>query len=198
MASIIHKRYIVHPYKFNMWIGIVSMVMIFAAFTSAFVVKKGDLPVWQHIQLPQIFTVSTIVIAISSACMHFAYSAFRKNNVNMFRGFMLLTFILGAAFLTLQIQGWMQLRDAGIFLDGNVSGSFIYVISGTHFIHVLGGVIALMAFAVLSFTKYRHGIITNDPEKDLNNKVGMEVMMTYWHFVDILWIYLYFFFIINK
>ncbi|MBK8345934.1 MAG: cytochrome c oxidase subunit 3 [Bacteroidetes bacterium] len=194
MATSIHKRFIVHPYKFNLWIGIVSMVMIFAAFTSAYVVKKGDTRSWENIHLPSIFTTATIVIVISSLFMHAAYLAFKKGKLNLYRGFIVTAFILGAAFLTLQIQGWNTLVAQGVGLTSNVAGSFIYVISGAHFVHVAGSVIALMVFAIRSFTKLN----TNESELMKTNTINIEVMTTYWHFVDFLWVYLYFFFLLNR
>lgn len=194
MALSIHKRFIVHPYKFNMWIAIVSMVMVFAAFTSAYVVKKGDVKTWQEIILPSVFTTSTIIIVLSSAFMHAAYVAFKKGNLQLYRGFITTTFLLGAAFLTLQIQGWNLLLAEGVTLTGNVAGSFVYVISGSHFLHVAGGVIALMVFAVRSFTKYgTANTVAMQPYQ-----INVEVMATYWHFVDFLWVYLYFFFLLNR
>lgn len=194
MAASIHKRFIVHPYKFNLWIGIVSMVMVFAAFTSAYVVKKGDTRTWEHIHLPSIFTTATIVIVISSAFMHAAYWAFKKGALSLYRGFIVMAFLLGAAFLSLQIQGWNTLVASGIELTGNVAGSFIYVISGAHFLHVAGGVIALLVFAVKAFTKLDY----KQTEIMKTNSINIEVMATYWHFVDFLWVYLYFFFLLNR
>ncbi len=194
MALSIHKRFIVHPYKFNMWIGIVSMVMVFAAFTSAYVVKKGDTSTWKDIVLPQIFTTSTIVIVISSVFMHAAYLAFRKGNLQVYRGCITLAFLTGLAFLTMQIQGWNLLVSEGISLSGNVAGSFIYVISGTHFLHVAGGVIALLVFAIKSVTRFNTANIAELQKYQIN----VEVMTTYWHFVDFLWVYLYFFFLLNR
>ncbi len=194
MATTAHKRFIVHPYKFNMWIAIVSMVMIFAAFTSAYVVKKGDTNSWQHIHLPDIFATSTVVIVFSSLFMHGAYMAFKKNKLNLYRGFIMMAFLLGAAFLILQIQGWSMLVNSGIELTGNVAGSFIYVISGAHFVHVAGGVIALLVFSVRAFTKYNN----NELDKVQGSIINIEVMTTYWHFVDFLWVYLYFFFLLNR
>jgi len=198
MATVTHSRYIVHPYKFNLWIAIVSMVMIFAAFTSAYVVKKGDVKAWTDIVLPQIFTVSTVVIVLSSLTMHLAYVAFKRNLIYWYRGLMILTFFLGAAFLTLQIQGWTQLVNSGIYLDGNVAGSFIYVISGAHFLHVAGGVVALMVFAISAFVKLKSPVDTLMQNIQPDKLVRLEVMMTYWHFVDFLWVYLFFFFLLNR
>lgn len=194
MALSIHKRFIVHPYKFNMWIGIVSMVMVFAAFTSAYVVKKGDTSTWQDIVLPSIFTTSTIVIVISSVFMHAAYVSFKRANLQLYRGFIMLAFLTGVAFLTMQIQGWNILVNQGVELSGNVAGSFIYVISGSHFLHMAGGVIALMVFAIKSFTFFR----MQDTAKMQQYQINVEVMTTYWHFVDFLWVYLYFFFYLNR
>ena len=198
MSELIHKRFIVHPYKFNMWIGITSMVMAFAALTSAYVVKRGDVNVWNTIQLPSVFITSTIIIVVSSIFMHAAYLTFKTGRISLYRGFIIMAFICGASFLTLQIQGWSQLFNSGVDLGSNVSNSFVYVITGMHFIHVLGGVIALLVFSILAFTRHKiaNGSEGNKPTK--NSIVGVEVMMTYWHFVDILWVYLYFFLILNN
>ncbi len=194
MALSIHRRFIVHPYKFNMWIAIVSMVMIFAAFTSAYVVKKGDTSSWEDITLPSIFTTSTIVIVISSVFMHAAYVSFKRNKVQLYRGFITMAFLTGVAFLTMQIQGWNTLMLQGVELKGNVAGSFIYVISGSHFLHVAGGVIALLVFAIKSFTFFK----VHDTATMQRYQINVEVMTTYWHFVDFLWVYLYFFFYLNR
>ncbi|MFI5171085.1 MAG: heme-copper oxidase subunit III, partial [Chitinophagales bacterium] len=144
------------------------------------------------------FTISTIVIVFSSASMHAAYLSFKSGRISLYKGFIILTLILGASFLTLQIQGWEQLVHSGIALSGNVAGSFIYVISGAHFLHVAGGVIALLVFSILAFTRSSMSVINNVVEVDREKVIGLEVLMTFWHFVGILWVYLYFFFLINN
>ena len=100
--TITHSRYIIHPFRFNLWIAIVTMIMMFAAFTSAYIVKKGNVN-WAVTSLPQLFTYSTIVIVASSVMMHMAYISFRKNNVYRYRVFIVITTLLGATFLTMQI-----------------------------------------------------------------------------------------------
>lgn len=192
-----HTRFIVHPHKFNLWLAIVSMVMLFAAFTSAYIVKRHDINNWIAIELPQIFTYSTTVILISSLFMHSAYIAFKRNNIFLYRLFITITFALGATFLVLQIDGWEALTHSGITLAGNPSGSFIYVISGAHFLHVAGGVIALLVFSIRSFTSYRTSVDTLIVNINTDKQRGVELMTTYWHFVDILWIYLFIFFHMN-
>jgi cytochrome c oxidase subunit III len=177
-----------------MWLAIVAMVMMFAAFTSAYVVKKADVSNWLVFELPVMFSYSAVIIVISSICMQLAYITFRRNRIGLHRLFMVATFFLGATFLVLQVLGWQELKAEGILLKGNVAGSFLYVISGAHFLHVAGGVIALLVFVILAFTRY------NKPEDTLlenihpDKQIGVELMATYWHFVDVLWLYLFFFF----
>ncbi|MBC8047510.1 MAG: cytochrome c oxidase subunit 3 [Fimbriimonadaceae bacterium] len=194
MSTVSHKRYIVHPHRFNLWLAIVAMIMMFAAFTSAYIVKKGDANNWLLIELPQLFTYSTITILISSLFMHAAYISFKRNKIYLYRIFICFTFILGSAFLIFQVNGWQRLAESGIILSGNPAGSFIYVISGAHFVHVVGGVIALLIFSIKSFTAYKTPVDTLLLNINTDKQVGVELMATYWHFVDILWIYLFIFF----
>jgi cytochrome c oxidase subunit 3 len=126
--------------------------------------------------------------------MQLAYFAFKRNRVKLHRIFMLLTCAAGVIFLYLQIQGWQQLKGSGILLNGNVAGSFIYVISGAHFLHVVGGLIALLVFAVKAFTRFKKPVDTLVENIHPDKQVGVELMATYWHFVDVLWLYLFFFF----
>ncbi|MFN0274304.1 MAG: heme-copper oxidase subunit III [Chitinophagales bacterium] len=197
MSTVSHRRYIVHPYRFNLWIAIVSMVMIFAAFTSAYIIKKGDSNNWIIVTLPQLFQYSTLVALISSITMQAAYIAFKRNKIYLYRAFITTTFFLGASFLMLQINGWQQLAASGATLSSHPAASFIYVISGAHFVHIAGGVVALFIFAVKAFTVYHTPVDTLILNINPDKQVGVELMTTYWHFVDILWIYLFIFFQVN-
>lgn len=177
-----------------MWLAIVAMIMVFAAFTSAYVVKKADVNNWMEFDLPGMFNYSVITILASSVFMQASYYTFKKNRVGLHRVFMVLTFLAGATFLVMQIMGWQEMKAGGIILSGNVAGSFVYVISGAHFLHVLGGVIGLLVFTVFAFTRYSDSVDTLMDNMRADDKVGLELMATYWHFVDVLWIYLFFFF----
>lgn len=192
--TITHSRYIIHPFRFNLWIAIVTMIMMFAAFTSAYIVKKGNVSNWALTSLPQLFTYSTIVIVASSVMMHIAYINFRKNNVYLYRVFIVITTLLGATFLTMQIFAWMQWVDSGITLTSSIPGAFVYIITGAHFVHVAGGVIALIIFSVKAFTSIKTPVDSVMQNLDPDKKVSVELMATYWHFVDFLWLYLFFFF----
>lgn len=163
-----------------MWLAMASMFMLFAAFTSALIVRRAQ-GNWQAFQLPTIFWVNTLIILCSSFTIARAVLSFKKYNVTGYRIWLVATFILGTAFLIGQWMGWEQLAAGGIHLDGNPSGSFLYVISGTHAAHILGGVIALFVITLRAF------FVRFNP----NRLSSIQIMATYWHFVDVLWIYLF-------
>jgi cytochrome c oxidase subunit 3 len=175
----------IHPYKFTLWVAMGSIVMMFAGLTSAYIVKRNQAN-WQGFDLPAIFMYSTVVILLSSVTMQLAVRNFKQRHMSAYRQFMLVTAILGAAFIAMQWTGFGQLNDRGIRLIGqgsNVSGSFLAVIAGLHMLHVLGGVVALLAMLWQAFgSKSRN-----------YSAVPVEVAAQYWHFVDLLWIYLFVF-----
>ena len=171
------------------------MVMMFAAFTSAFVVKKADVNNWLEVGLPSLFWVSSVVIVASSVTMHLTLRGFKTNKLGQYKTMMMATTILGVAFMVTQIFAWKEMLFDGVRLDGNASGSFLYVISGVHLVHAFAGVVALIAFFVIAQTKYKR---KEDIERaNQEKRVGVELLATYWHFVDVLWIYLFVFFLLN-
>ena len=162
--------------------------MMFAAFTSAYIVRQaaGN---WLEFKIPSIFFLSTIVLILSSISLHVSFRAFKNMNATVHRIFLVLAFILGLGFAILQYQGWMTLFGMGIELTGNPSGSFLYLISGVHLLHVLGGMAALVVAIVHAFLLS----CTPSPRRVLR----FELVLHYWHFVDALWIYLLVFLILQ-
>ena len=184
-AVSIEQKNKIHPHKFVMWVAIASILMMFAGLTSAYIVKSNQAN-WQDVTMPKIFWASTAVILISSLTMQVALRSFKQREMQRYRLLLGLTFVLGIVFVVLQFFGFMQLWDQQVTLKGSGAGQFLYVIFGLHAVHVICGVIALMimfAKAFLGRTK-------------LYSAVPVEVMKTYWHFVDILWIYLLIFFLL--
>jgi cytochrome c oxidase subunit 3 len=175
----------IHPHKFTLWIAIASIIMMFAGLTSAYIVKSGQAS-WQEVKTPQVFWFSTAAILLSSVTLQMALRSFKQREMNRYRQLMLVTVVLGGLFVFLQWTGFMQLWNGGIRFKGVAgAGQFLYVIFGLHALHVAGGVIALLVMSVRSFvgrTKFF-------------GATGIEVVTTYWHFVDLLWIYLLVFFI---
>jgi len=148
----------IEPKQFALWVGCASMMMLFAAFTSAYIVRQAG-GNWYEFQLPTVFYTSTVFI----------------------------TFLLGCAFLYFQYQGYLALTSMGLPIDGPVSGSFIYVISAVHAAHVIGGLGTLIVALVHAF-----GLPYKVTKR---RKSRFALVLTYWHFVDFLWIYLLVFFI---
>lgn len=169
----------IHPHKFNLWVAIGSMMMMFAGLTSAYIVKRNQAN-WSSFEIPTLFWVSTIVILLSSVTMYLSIRAFRARNIKQHRSLFFITLVLGIVFVLTQAWGFKQLWDQGLTLQKNVAYSFLYVIVGLHALHVIGGIVALIVMNI----------------KALSNKtrqysaIPFEVMGTYWHFVDVLWLYL--------
>jgi cytochrome c oxidase subunit 3 len=181
------QRKKIHPHKFTLWVGIGSILMMFAGLTSAYIVKRNQAN-WLTFELPQLFWYSTAVIILSSGTIYLAGKAFRQREMAKYRNLMTATLVLGVLFIVLQVLGFQQLWAKGITLQANVSYSFLYVIVGLHAAHVLGGVIALLLTLAKAFsTKIRS-----------YDSVPVELVSTYWHFVDILWVYLLIFLLMIK
>jgi cytochrome c oxidase subunit 3 len=191
MGTVVTSQYSrnkIHPLKLTLWVGIASIIMMFAAFTSAFVVRRsaGN---WYEFKLPDIFFLNTLVLVVSSVALHLSYMAFLKGNEKRFKSLLLVTFVLGIAFVVLQYKGWEAMNAMGATFTVNPSSSFIYLISGVHAAHVLGGIAALTVAIVFAFALP----FKPTPRRQLR----LELVVQYWHFVDILWIYLIIFFAIN-
>ena len=177
----------IHPHKFTLWVGIGSILMMFAGFTSAYIVKR-NMANWQTFDLPAAFWYSTGLMAISSLTLWMALKSFRQREMSKYRWLMVATLTLGLLFILMQVLGFSQLWNKGITLKANVSYSFLYVIVGLHALHVLGGIITLIVMSLKAFnTRLRNYSV-----------VPVELISTYWHFVGILWIYLLVFLIMIK
>lgn len=168
-----------------LWIGIVSIVMLFAGLTSAYVVR-ADNGNWLVFQLPDIALLSTSIIVASSLTLVMAQRAVRKGNLRLTALGLLLTLILGFAFFYTQIEAWKQLTSKGVYFigkDSNAAGSFLYLIAALHLAHMIGGLIALL----VSLTKC---LLKRYSAEDY---LGIELTAIYWHFLDVLWVYLFLF-----
>ena len=178
----------IHPHKFALWISMASIVMMFIAFTSAYIVRQA-VGNWLEFPLPSVFLLSTGVLLLSSFTLHFSLRAFKKADRQKHRLYLVASFVLGIAFVVLQYKGWMTLFGMGIELTGNPSGSFLYLISGVHALHIIGGLAAMLVALLHAFSL---------PCRPTSRRVvRFELVNHYWHFVDALWIYLLIFLIIQ-
>ncbi len=180
MANPEREQYPVHPKKFMLWVFLVSVTMLFAAFTSGMIVRRGD-GNWTYFIIPGIFTFTTIVAALSSVTMQWAYFAAKKNNLQALKIALFLTLALGITFSIGQYYGYKALVAMHVFLVGNPSESFFYVVTGVHLLHIIGGILYLAYVLIRSLQNKVHA----------GNMLSINLCTTYWHFVGGLWIYLF-------
>lgn len=179
------------PKKFNMWLFIFTSFMLFAAFTSGFIVYSGGRGHGINVQLPDVFKYSTAVIIISSITLFLASRATKRLEFAKQKLFLWLTFALGITFCCLQVYGWYLLAyKMRIFFTGNAnaSQSFIYVFTGVHLIHIVAGLLVIIN-ALRNVYRNTSQVI---------NLYKMEMTSIFWHFLDIIWIYLYVFLLLNQ
>jgi len=181
------KQRTMNPKKFAMWLFIGSVVMLFAAFTSGYIVRRAE-GNWVYFDLPVQFTISTIVIALSSITMHWAYLSAKKDDLGIVKLMVSITFVLGVIFLILQFLGWGEMVASQIHLVGNPSGSFVYILTLVHGVHLVSAIVFL-AIVLVSALRFKiHS-------KNLNQ---LEMCTTYWHFLGGLWLYLFVFLLLYR
>ncbi|MDH4089634.1 MAG: cytochrome c oxidase subunit 3 [Cyclobacteriaceae bacterium] len=182
-----NKPLAMHPKKFALWLFIASVVMIFASLTSAYIVRQSD-GNWMMFDLPNLFWITSAIIVLSSGTMHWAYVSAKKDDLEGTKIAIGITLVLGLAFLVGQFMAWGELVKRNVYFVGNPSGSFVYVISGLHGMHIVGGVVFLLIVLVAAFRYKVHA-------KSLSQ---IEMCATYWHFLDVLWLYLFVFLLLNR
>ena len=173
-------------YKLILLFAMVSMTMMFAGLTSAFVVSKSRTDWLKDFQLPPAFYYSTLAIIACSVTFHLAKIAIKKNNQRKTTTFLLTTLVLGILFVILQFVGFGQIVENGYYFTGSgssITTTFLYVVTVVHLIHLAGGVISLLI------------IIYNHFKQKYNSSqtLGIELGAMYWHFLDLLWVYLFLF-----
>lgn len=184
--DIVEQPISMHPKKFALWLFLVTVVMIFAALTSAYIVRQAE-GNWLEYELPEIFWVTSGIVVLSSITLQFAYYASKKDNFIGLRVGMLLTVLLGIGFLIGQWYSWVALVDREVFFVGNPAGSFLYVFTGLHAVHLISGVIFLIIVLISTFRYKVHS----------KAMTTLEMAATYWHFLAGLWLYLFLFLLLN-
>lgn len=174
-------------YKMLLWFAMISMFMLFAGLTSAYVVSTSR-PDWLNdFKLPNAFMISTVVIIASSVTFHLAKNAMQKGNRQATTSLLMVTLALGIAFVACQFYGFSEVIKAGYYFTGpesTVTTSFLYIVSIVHLAHLAGGLIVLLVVIYNHFKqKYNPG-----------QTLGIELGAMFWHFLDILWVYLFLFF----
>jgi len=172
--------------KMMLWFGIASLIMSFAGWTSAYVVSSTREDWLKDFVLPDAFIISTLLILVSSLTFILAKNSIRNNNRSQTTLYLFLTLFLGIFFILNQLRGFREIINAGYNFTGptsNVTMSYIYLIAVVHIVHVVVAIISLLV-VIYNHFKQRY---------DSKNLLGLELAATFWHFVDILWLYLFLF-----
>ncbi len=175
-----------HPQKFAMWLFMGSVVMVFAAFTSAYIVQQGE-GNWKINEMPISMWFTTGVIVLSSITMHWTYLSAKADNLELVKVGMGLTTFLGLVFLGGQWYVWTQFVAQEIYWIGNSADSFLYIFTGVHAAHLISGIIFLIIVLISTFKYKVHS----------KNMVRLDMCTTYWHFLGGLWVYLFIFLLLN-
>jgi len=181
-----HKARSNRSYKLILGFAMVSITMMFAGLTSAFVVSKSRGDWLKDLDIPTAFYASTVVLICCSVTFEIAKRAIKKGNRSLVTSMLWLTLALAALFVFLQFKGFGQIVAAGHYFTGsasNITTTFLYVVTVAHLVHLLGGIISLLIIIYNHFKqKYNPG-----------QTLGIELGAMYWHFLDFLWIYLFLF-----
>ncbi|HST19735.1 MAG TPA: cytochrome c oxidase subunit 3 [Blastocatellia bacterium] len=172
-------------YRIGMWVGLASILMLFVALTSAYILRQtrglSEVNDWVPLEMPVVLWFNTALILISSLSIELARRALKRNDYERFRVWIALTTLLGIAFLAGQIIAWRQLAGQGIYVNTHPHSSFFYLLTSLHALHLLGGIIAL-AYVTIAGMRLRIS---------LRRRTVVGVTALYWHFMDGLWIYLF-------
>lgn len=177
----------VNAKKFALWLFIVSICMLFAGLTSAYIVKKSD-GRWLQFDMPDMFLYSTLVLVLSSIAMHWTYLKAKDNSLKEVKIGITATAAIAVVFFYMQYLSWVKLVAQDVFLVGNPSGSFVYIFSGLHLAHLIGGLVFLLVVFLDTMNYKVHS----------KSMLAIEMCTTYWHFLGGLWIYLYLFLVMNN
>ena len=181
-----HKARTGRSYKLILWFAMMSMTMMFAGLTSAFVVSKSRADWLKDFQMPSVFFWSTAVIIACSVSFHLAKKAIQKDNQKATTSFLLLTLALGILFVVLQFSGFNQIVANGYYFTGaesNITTTFLYVVTVVHLAHLFGGLVSLL---IIIYNHFKQ-------KYNASQTLGIELGAMYWHFLDFLWIYLFLF-----
>ena len=172
-------------YRIGMWVALAAILMMFTSLTSAYIVRAASANDWRPIAMPRVLLLSTALLLISSVSLEIARRKLKRDLTKSYSTWLLVSTLLGIGFLVSQLWAWRQLVRQGIYVATNPHSSFFYLLTGTHGIHLLGGLLAL-AFLLVRSRKW----LPNEPARARHQAVAGAVTL-YWHFMDVLWIYLF-------
>ncbi|MEP6911986.1 MAG: cytochrome c oxidase subunit 3 [bacterium] len=172
-------------YRIGMWVAMASILMLFTALTSAYIVRAASSNDWQPLKMPRILLFSTALIIISSGTLEAARRRLKDASNTAHRRWLVLTVALGIGFLLSQLLAWRQLVRQGIYVSSNPHSSFFYVLTATHGVHLLGGLVALVYLSLRTRAAKENQLAV------VKAQGAADAVTLYWHFMDVLWLYLF-------
>jgi cytochrome c oxidase subunit 3 len=160
--------------------------MLFTGLSSAYIVRAASANDWQALRMPRILLLSTALIIVSSITLELARRKLKSGEQGAHKSLLVLTTLLGLGFLGSQLFAWKELARQGIYISSNPHSSFFYLLTATHGLHLLGGL------AGLGFLTLRSRLKANDELAAVKRQAQTDAVSLYWHFMDVLWIYLFF------
>ncbi|MDQ2937978.1 MAG: cytochrome c oxidase subunit 3 [Acidobacteriota bacterium] len=172
-------------YRIGMWVALAAILMMFTALSSAYIVRAASSNDWQALRMPRILLLSTALIVISSVTLETSRRKLKDSLRTAYEPWLLVTVALGFGFLVSQLLAWRQLVRQGVYVASNPHSSFFYLLTATHGVHLLGGLVALVYLSVRSRARHKN------PSGVEQGQAAADAVTLYWHFMDVLWIYLF-------
>ncbi len=172
-------------YRIGMWVGLASIAMMFTSLSSAYIVRSGSAADWVPLRIPRVMFASTALILLSSVTLEVARRKLKQSFADAYSRCLLLTGVLGLAFLGSQLIAWRQLAAQGIYVSTHPHSSFFYLLTGAHGVHLAGGLLAL------GFLWFRSRRKSEERAFVAKRQATADAVSIYWHFMDGLWIYLF-------
>ncbi len=179
-----------------MFLLLAGISSLFLGFSGAYLynrIQQGIPPV----KLPTLFYFNTLILIGSSLMLKWAKKSYKEDNTKNYKVALIITLLLTVGFLISQIFAWRQLQSGDIFINYNNMASYMYLISGLHFFHVVAGIPFLVFFVMNAIRKMKSPVSVLIYFSDFNRKRRLNLFNIYWHFLDGLWIYLVVFFLLN-
>jgi cytochrome c oxidase subunit 3 len=172
-------------YRIGMWVALASIAMMFTALSSAYIVRSASANDWYPLVMPRVLLASTAIILMSSGTLEVARRQLKASIVSAYSRWLLVTALLGLSFLVSQLIAWRQLRAQGVYVATNPHSSFFYLLTAAHALHLFGGLLALLYLLVRTRSLLVNGVV------DVRRRAAADAVSIYWHFMDVLWIYLF-------
>jgi cytochrome c oxidase subunit 3 len=189
MVVEINKQYLpvsdTNRYRLGMWVGIASILMLFTALSSAYIVRAASSSDWQPLAMPRILLLSSALILVSSGTLETARRKLKHAAGNAYKSWLIFTLVLGVGFFVSQLLAWRQLVRQGVYVASNPHSSFFYLLTAAHGVHLLGGL------AALAYLSLRSRAPQDDQLAVTKAQAKTDAVTLYWHFMDFLWLYLF-------